>query len=376
MKTVNPNMKKWIVNGFFVAVFLGIFILFAKIILPFITPIVLAILLGAVFFPLYKKVLKSTKGRARVASAIMCVLIVLIVVLPFIGFLGILSKEAFDFYISTRERIDTGYYGQLIDQNIWIYERAAGFLEGVNIQTDFDSQRDTLLNAGKNVAFYVYDQAGNFLGNIVQAVFFFIAIIFILYYLFKDHKVIAKTLMDLSPLPDHLELKLVKRVAVVGKAVVFGNMITAFVQGVLGGIGFLAFGLGNSIFWGTVIGIASLIPSVGVFVVAIPASLIFFVQGKVWIGIGFLAYNLLIVGSVDNIMKPKLIESKINLHPLLVFLGVLGGMIAFGPLGIIYGPLIVTLFVSFLSIYKDYFRDGEFHEEPNRKQSQLVKTKA
>ncbi|MBU1167898.1 AI-2E family transporter, partial [Patescibacteria group bacterium] len=281
-------------------------------------------------------------------------------VIPFAGFLGLLSKEAYEFYQDTQDKVTTGYYQQLIEENSWVYNNTQTQLERIGVSISLEDQRENLINAAKSTSSFFYSRAGALVQNIFQAFFYFFSILFILYYLFKDRKKISKTLLDLSPLPDDLEVKLMHRIAEVGKAVIFGNMITAAVQGVLGGVGFLIFGLGNGIFWGTVIGVASLIPSLGTFIVAIPASAILFIQGKWVLGILFLLYFGLIVGSIDNILKPKLIESKIKMHPLLVFVGVLGGLLVFGPLGIIYGPLIVTIFVAFVEMYRDHFREKAF----------------
>lgn len=349
--------QKWILNVFFLAIFLFVFYLFFKILLPFVTPFILATLLALIFYPLYKKLVKLLKGKERVAAVLMCIFVIFLVVIPLGFFLTLLSKEAYDYYQDTKEKIDSGYYQNLINDNLQLVKKTNERLKGFGITIDFEKQRDNLLNTAKSIGFSIYNQAGDLAGNVFQAVFYFVTIIFVFYYFLKDKKKISQALMDLSPLPDNIEIKLARRVTVVGKAVIFGNMITAGIQGILGGLGFLFFGLGNAVFWGTMIGVASLIPSLGVFIIAIPASLIFFIQGKFWLGIGFLVYMLLIVGSIDNVLKPKLIESKIKLHPLFVFTGVLGGLLSFGPLGIIYGPLIVALFVAFIDIYKEHFRD-------------------
>lgn len=356
-------MRRRIVNWFFILSFLGVIILFGQVVLPFVTPLIIASLLGVILFPLFKRISSLMGGNESAAAGIMVLLVVLFVVIPFGAFLGVLSSEAFNFYIDTQEKIESGYYQRLIEDNADLVNSSVAFLEQQNIQVDFDSQRENLLKAAQGVGLAVYESAGSFLGNIAQGLFNGVTILFVLYYLFKDHKKISRTLLDLSPLPNKIEVKLVRRVGEVGKAVFFGNAVTAIVQGVLGGIGFFAAGFGNSIFWGTLVAISSLIPSVGVFLVLIPASAVLFLQGNTVAGFIFLAYSVIIVGSVDNILKPKLIESKINLHPLLVFMGVLGGVLVFGPLGFIYGPLVVTIFVAFVDIYQDYFRDDSFELE-------------
>jgi predicted PurR-regulated permease PerM len=368
------NNQNTIVNTFFIIVFLGVFLLFGQLALPFLTPVIIAMLLGVIFYPLFKKVAKLVNGNEAFAALIMCFLITLLVVVPFGVFVGLLSSEAFNFYVDTRSRIESGYYQELIEDNAAVLQLIQDYGDRFNVELDFEAQRDNVLNAAQNLGLIIYERAGGFVGDIAQGLFNFVTILFLLYYFFKDHKKITSTLLRLSPLPDKIEIDLIRRVADVGKAVFFGNMVTALVQGILGGIGFFAAGFSNSLFWATLVGVSSLIPSVGVFLVTIPASLIFFIQGEWVVGSIFLAYNVIIVGSVDNILKPKLIESKINLHPILVFVGVLGGLLVFGPMGVIYGPLIVTLFVAFVGIYEKHFRDGTFFDEKVKKKNKKTKT--
>lgn len=370
------SQKKAIVNTFFIIAFVAVMVLFGQLALPFLTPIIIATLLAVIFYPVFKSVRKLLGGNESLAALTMCLLIVLLVVVPFGLFTALLSSEAFDFYVNTRDRIESGYYQQLINENAELVQVADEYLSQFGTEFDFEAQRDNLLSAAQNIGLFVYERAGGLVGNIAQGIFNFVTILFLLYYFFKDHTKITKTLLRLSPLPDHIEISLIKRVAEVGKAVFFGNMVTALVQGILGGIGFFAAGFGNAIFWGTMVGVSSLVPSVGVFLVTIPASIFLLIQGQ-WVpGLIFLAYNVVIVGSIDNILKPKLIESKINLHPILVFIGVLGGLLVFGPMGIIYGPLVVTLFVAFVHIYEDHFVDGTLIESKPKKKKKAKQKKA
>jgi predicted PurR-regulated permease PerM len=362
-----PQPNKYITNLFFLGVFAGVIALFGKVVLPFLTPIILAILLSIGFYPLHKKILAATKGRDGFAALMTVGAITLLVVIPVTIILSLIAAEALRFYNSIRVAFEDGQVESLINDNIGLYDSAKVYLEQYNISLNIEEQRDNILKVGQSAGLFIYESIGSFIGNIAQFFFNFITMMFVMYYLLKDHKKIARRLLDLSPLPDHIEINLAKRVGEVGKAVFLGNMITALIQGILGGVGFAAFGIGNSIFWGAMIAVSSLIPTVGVFLVTIPASLFFFIQGKWVIGLIFLAYNIGIVGSIDNVLKPKLIESKMKIHPLLVFIGVLGGMIAFGPLGIIYGPLIVAIFNAFVHIYTKHFRDGNFFSIKNEK---------
>ena len=143
------------------------------------------------------------------------------------------------------------------------------------------------------------------------------------------------------------------------QAVVYGHLLTAFAQGLIGGLGFLVFGLSSPILWGIIIGIAGLIPMVGTAIVWVPASIYLFLVGILQDslpymarGIGLFVYGFLIIGTVDNFLKPKLIGGRAKVHPALILIGLLGGLTVFGLIGAIYGPLILAMLVTFFDIYR------------------------
>jgi predicted PurR-regulated permease PerM len=167
----------------------------------------------------------------------------------------------------------------------------------------------------------------------------------------RDGKKFGEYLIKLSPMKTDKEIGLFETFRDTGKAVFYGNFISAVVQGILGGIGFAIFGIGSPIFWGAIMVFFSLIPLLGPFVIFIPASIYLFAIGDTTNAIIFLLYNILIVSSVDNIIKPRIISGKVDVHPLIMILAILGGLSAFGIMGIIYGPLIATLFLAVLKVY-------------------------
>jgi predicted PurR-regulated permease PerM len=147
--------------------------------------------------------------------------------------------------------------------------------------------------------------------------------------------------------------------AEITSATIYGQIMLSLVQGALGGLGFLIFGVSSPILWGLVMAIFAFLPVIGTAFIWVPAGLILLVNGLLshsnsllWRGIGLLLYGALIVSTVDNLLRPRIVGRKAHMHPVLVLLGVLGGLQAFGFLGFVIGPLILALLMTFVRIYE------------------------
>jgi len=194
-------------------------------------------------------------------------------------------------------------------------------------------------------------EVGGIISNAVSLILNFFVMAMTLFYLLRDGEKFSKFLIDLSPLKTREELNLYKTFHDAGKAIFVGNFVAAMVQGLLGGIGFAIFGIPSPVLWGAVMGFLALIPFLGPYIIFLPAGVYLFATGSLTMGIIFLIYNIFIVSTIDNFIKPILIGDKISIHPLLVLLTILGGIEAFGLMGIIYGPLIAAMFLAILKVY-------------------------
>ena len=158
-------------------------------------------------------------------------------------------------------------------------------------------------------------------------------------------------LIELSPLNDKEDEGVFDRLELAVNSVIKGNLVIALVQGVLTTIGFMLFGVPNAILWGTVAAVAALIPGIGTGLVFIPAVAFLFFTGANVPAFGLFIWGALGVGLIDNFLGPKLVGSGMKLHPLLVLLSVLGGLMYFSPAGVFLGPLSLSLLFALLSIY-------------------------
>jgi predicted PurR-regulated permease PerM len=187
--------------------------------------------------------------------------------------------------------------------------------------------------------------------------FSFFLIFITMFFLFRDGPDILEILRTSNPLPRAYETEIIQKFQDVSYATFFGNIFTAIVQGSAAAVLFWILGIPSPLFWGAVVAFVALVPIVGAFLVWIPMSAYLYLTGESARAVLVLVLGGLVVSSIDNILKPILIHGRTKMHPLLVFLSVLGGMQVFGFLGILMGPLIVAVFLSFLNFYRLEFQE-------------------
>lgn len=195
-----------------------------------------------------------------------------------------------------------------------------------------------------------------------------------LYYFYVDGERWLLRLRELLPLPERHSTAFFREFRSVAHAVFFGNIVTAIAQGVLGGIAFVIVGISGAVFYGSLIALAGVLPLVGAILVWGPASIYLFSQGRIGAGIFMLVWGVLVVGTVDNVLRPILTKGGLRMHPLLVFLSIFGGIAAFGFVGILLGPLFAALFFAALRIYATEFppRPTPETEEAARREAPMA----
>jgi predicted PurR-regulated permease PerM len=172
------------------------------------------------------------------------------------------------------------------------------------------------------------------------------------YYIFRDGKRLKDYIGELLPFPAKQQELIMIKFHEMASAIIVGNGLNGVIQGILGGFGFSLFGLGSPLLWGIVIGFMAFLPIIGATVVYLPVTIILLLQGNIGIALGFLAYNAAYSIIMEYFFKPKMIGKGMKMNSLLVLIGILGGMKLFGILGIVYGPLIITIFVTLAEIYR------------------------
>jgi len=345
-------------SKFFILLLLLSLILLLRLFWTYISAIVLAFLLASVFSPLHNWLTRIVKGRRALASIMMTIVIVLILIVPVGGFIESLSNEAFDFYQKTKNAVSI----QKIQERISGHSLWAEQLRKWGKMTGIEFNRETIQAAfasvGKKVGLFLYNQLRSVASNLINFLIHFFLMILTIYYVLKDGPRLKNYLISLLPFPKEQLEKVIGKFQEMGKAVFVGNGMSGVIQGILGGFGFYVFGLESPLLWGTFIAFMAFLPIIGASIIFIPATIILFVQGKTGIAIGFLIYNVVYSSVIEYIVKPRVIGKGMQMNSLLVFIGIVGGIKLFGILGIIYGPLIITIFITMAEIYRLEYKEN------------------
>jgi predicted PurR-regulated permease PerM len=203
---------------------------------------------------------------------------------------------------------------------------------------------------------FLWSQANAIAGNILRFVLYFFFMLLVTYFFLLDGPRFLDYAVDLSPLPEEQDRRIIQKFRDMAGAILIGNGFCGLLQGVAGGTAFWVLNIGSPLLWGVVMAILAFLPILGISAVMLPASVILFVQGRVAAAVGLFIFFVLLSGFAEYILKPRLVGGRMQMHPLLVFLAIVGGLQLFGILGVVYGPLVVTLFLTLAEIYNANYR--------------------
>lgn len=337
---------------FFMALFLGTIGIFVYVFFNFVTDFILALLFTFLSRPLYIRLLPVLK-KTWAASTIVCIVIVIVVLIP-TGFLvGSLSAEAVVAFESFTESIDVIEEFLFGESSVARTVRRAAEFAGLEYTPS--GVRDMVTNTAGALAGFLGGQINTILSNVFALLFHFVMIIVMVFYLLIDGPKLKAYVFRLSPLPEHEEELISTQFGSVGRAILFGNGIGSLIQGVIGGMTMAAFGLPSAVLWGTVMTIFAFLPLAGIMVVVVPAAAFMALTGRPVAAIAFLAINTVQALFVENVVKTRLIGSHMKMHNLLIFLSLIGGLSVFGVIGILYGPLVVTMFLTLSLLYETHY---------------------
>jgi predicted PurR-regulated permease PerM len=331
--------------------FLSIYLLYL-ILAPFLSSIIWAILLAMVFYPLFQKLERLLTKKAVLSALLMTLLVLIVIILPFSLLMASLAGEAVDLYHQVEEMIKTGQLQTYVERmkDIPVFK---WILAGLGQHVDF-SQANPLPLLLKNlsqISTFIFNQTTTLLKGFSSFVAGFFFTLLALYYLFKDGSSLFARLKEIVPLPSKQRDLLIQRFKDMIYATIYGGLLIAMIQGLLGGLSFWVLGLPWPIFWGTAMALLSFIPIGGTALIWVPAAIILLIEGAVLKGLLLLGLGVFVISMVDNLLRPFFISTRTNIHPLLLFFAVLGGVQAFGLIGFVAGPLVATLFLTLIEIY-------------------------
>jgi predicted PurR-regulated permease PerM len=335
---------KVIEKNFFYSLLILVGILCILVFWPFLSTIVIGIALSVVLYPVYtffnSRVTNDTPWLSSLLT-LLAFIVVLGVPAFFIG--SMVLSQSQELYTSITSNGGPSPYITKISNSI-------DKLIPMGMSFDMESRIATLVSTvSKNVA--------TILTSTITTIFSFLLVLLSLFYFLKDGRHWRETLMELSPLSDEYDEKILSKFSRAVNGVMKGYLLIALVQGCLMGIGLWIFGVPNAALWGVFAGIASMVPSIGTALVALPAIAYLALIGDNTGVLGLSAWSLVIVGTIDNVLNPIVVGKKIDLHPLIILFSVLGGITVIGALGVLIGPLLVSLLYTLLTIYKEHFKD-------------------
>jgi len=328
------------------------FYLLYLILSPFLEPIFWAIILAMILYPAFRKLHRLLKKREMLSALIMTLLVVLVIILPFSLLLISLVNEVMSAYHHVEEMIATGSLKAHWEKIREI--RAVNFVL-MRLDRSFNLSQmdplDLLLKNLQKVSNFLFSQSTKIIKGLSSFVIGFFFTLLSLYYLFKDGDHLFEGLKEIIPIPPKQRDLLIRRFQEMVNATMFGGLLIALIQGILGGLAFWVLGLPSPVLWGTAMALFSFIPIGGTALIWGPTSLILLITGSVLKGIILLLIGVFAISMVDNFLRPYLLSSRTNIHPLLLFFSVMGGIQAFGLIGVVVGPLIATLCLTLIEIY-------------------------
>lgn len=343
---------------FFAAITLILAYLVFLIVAPYLKAILMSMLLAYIFYPVYHWLERKT-SRKNVSAIITSLLIIVILTVPVLFLVNAAAKEANISFLRMKQIIATG--------NIFDVDCTPESTDSLCTTTNMLKQAFTnpdvriyLEEAVKKVTASIISGASHAVASFPKLVIQAFIILFLTFYFFKDGERLITGMKRLLPITESHQERVITLFKDTTYAVIYGTIVVALIQGILALLGYLAVGVHAPILWALITAIVALIPFLGTALVWVPISLHFLISGLVTgnagdigRGVGLLIYGTLVVGTVDNFLKPKLIARKANIHPAIILIGVFGGLAAFGLLGALFGPVLISLFVTFLKIYKE-----------------------
>lgn len=315
--------------------------------MPFVGALALAAIIVTICYPMHERINARLGYTHPGLAAFMSLSIVIVaIVLPFTAIASLVLKEALSIY------------------SIFNSSDHLSFVESMSriellIRTVIPNFTFDMASVVQQTARFVVDSLVSIFANTASTVFLFFIALIASYYFFKDGRHFTHFLIQLSPLKDSADERILTRLAVAVRSVALGTVFVALIQGILTAIGFALFGFERAILWGCVAAIGALIPGIGTMIVFAPAVAYLLYVGAHISALLLALWGALAVGLIDNLIGPYLMSRGNNVHPFLVLLSVLGGIALFGPIGFILGPVIMSFFLVLLELYHEHVKSDE-----------------
>jgi predicted PurR-regulated permease PerM len=340
-------------QAFLLLLVAAISIAFVAMIRAFLLTILLAAIFASLSYPIYEWLLYRFRRRAALAAIATLLVLLTLVIAPVLAVLGAGANEAVRVSETIRPKIE-----RLVDQP-GEFSRRLRVVPGYHYIEPYRAQ--------------IYTKAGELLGSTSAVIFgalsattratavfifHFVILLYTMFFFLTDGPRLLSRVLTYLPLTESDKERMLDNFVSVTRATLKGTILIGVAQGLLGGLAFWAVGIDGAIFWGTVMTVLSIIPGIGGALVWLPAAIILMTTGDVWRGIALAAFCGLVIGSVDNLLRPLLVGRDTQMHELLIFFSTLGGLMLFGVMGFIIGPILAALFVTVWEMFGAAFRSS------------------
>ena len=342
-------------TAFVLLLVLGVTILFLQVTWPFLKPLLLGALLAGLFHPLYRWMTLVLRGRRSLAAALTLLLLFVLVAGPISAFIGVVVKQAIgisnDAIPWVKEHLGSA---TAFNAHDWLVQRFPSLAAYVPQQEQI---ADSAAKIAKATGAYLVAGATNLTAGTATFLLNLFVMLYAMFFFLRDGRAILEKIFYYIPLDHEDEQRLLERLSSVTRATIKGTLVIGMIQGALAGIGFWAAGLDGAAFWGTIMTVLSVVPGIGAALIWVPAVIYLFIIGQTTTAILLLAWCAAVVGTVDNVLRPRLVGKDAKMPDLLILIGTLGGLFLFGPIGFIIGPLVCGLFLTVWDIYGSTFKD-------------------
>ncbi|MFH1395824.1 MAG: AI-2E family transporter [archaeon] len=326
--------------------FLSLIVLSFLLVKPLLISISLGAILAFILRPLY--LYFSKKINKTVSAFLICIIVLIIILVPGVFLIKSLISESYLIFISVKQKLAVGVF-QGCENNF------CNWIESFSQKPEFGNQ---VKDITKLVTNWIIEKGSSILISLPKAILHLFVVFFTMFYFLKDGSKFEEKFHELVGMKDKRYHHVLSRLKKILSGVIFGNILVALIQGAFGALGFFIFGIPSPLFWGLIMAFCALIPIIGTGFIWLPASLFLILDGVFqdsnWLifkGIALLIYSAIFVGSSDNLLKPKLMAGRASVHPVIILLGIIGGIAMFGIVGVLIGPLILSLTTVLIESY-------------------------
>lgn len=342
-------------TAFVLLLVVGVSLLFLAVAWPFIKPLLLGAILAGLFHPFYRWLVRVLRGRRSTAATLTLLVLFIVVAGPISAFVGVVVSQAVTISNAAIPWVQQHFgAGTNFNAHDWLVQRFPPLASYVPQEEQI---METVGNAVKAAGGFLVAGATSLTAGTAGVLLDLFVMLYAMFFFFRDGRRIIERILYYTPLTHDDELLVLARLSSVTRATIKGTVVIGIVQGTLAGLAFWVAGIDGSAFWGTLMAVLSIVPGIGSALVWVPAVIYLFITGQTLTALLLFAWCAAVVGTIDNILRPTLVGKDAKMPDLLILVGTLGGLVLFGPIGFIVGPIVCGLFLTVWDIYGATFKE-------------------